>query len=147
VDVILRQDIERVGQAWQVVKVKPGFARNYLLPRGLAMPATDQNLRRLEAERAAQAARTAKELAEALALQQRLAAQSVTIQRPAGDEGRLFGSVTNEDIAQALQGLGMTIDKRKILLAEPIKELGVSHVPVKLTAELKVDVKIWVVKQ
>ena len=146
-DVILRQDVERLGTAWSVVKVKPGYARNFLIPQGLAIPATVQTLSRLEADRAAQAARAAKEHAEAQALSQRLSSQSVTLQRPAGPEGRLFGSVTNEDIAQALAGLGMTLDKRKILLPEPIKELGVYLVPMKLTPELKVDVKIWVVKQ
>ncbi|MBI4354966.1 MAG: 50S ribosomal protein L9 [Candidatus Omnitrophica bacterium] len=145
-DVILRQDVERVGQAWSVVKVKPGYARNFLLPQGLAMPATERNLSRLETERAVQAARVAKERAAAEAMQGRLNALSVTLPRPSGAEGRLFGSVTNEDIAQALQAQGITIDKRKILLAEPIKELGVYLVPVKLTQELKVDVKILVVK-
>jgi large subunit ribosomal protein L9 len=146
-EVILRQSIDRVGAPGDIVKVSPGYARNFLLPRGLAYEATPGNKKRIAQERsrleAAEAAR--REAAEALA--KRLEEVSVTFSARVGDEGKLFGSVTAADIAQQLETQGFHVEKRQIDLPEPIKALGVYRVPVRLHPEVKPEIKVWVIKQ
>ncbi len=146
-EVILRQSIDRVGAPGDIVKVSPGYARNFLLPRGLAYEATPGNKKRIAQERsrleAAEAAR--REAAEALA--KRLEEVSVTFSARVGDEGKLFGSVTAADIAQQLETQGFHVEKRQIDLPEPIKALGVYRVPVRLHPEVKLEIKVWVIKQ
>lgn len=146
-EVILRQSIDRVGAPGDIVKVSPGYARNFLLPRGLAYEATPGNKKRIAQERsrleAAEAAR--REAAEGLA--KRLEEVSVTFSARVGDEGKLFGSVTAADIAQQLETQGFHVEKRQIDLPEPIKALGVYRVPVRLHPEVKPEIKVWVIKQ
>lgn len=146
-EVILRQSIDRVGAPGDIVKVSPGYARNFLLPRGLAYEATPGNKKRIAQERsrleAAEAAR--REAAEALA--KRLEEVSVTFSARVGDKGKLFGSVTAADIAQQLETQGFHVEKRQIDLPEPIKALGVYRVPVRLHPEVKPEIKVWVIKQ
>lgn len=146
-EIILRQAVENLGKPGDVVKVKPGYARNYLLPHGLAYEATPGNLKRIKQERdrleAAENARraTAQELAE------KVEKVSLTFSARVGEEGKLFGSVTATDIAQQLEAQGLHIEKRQIDLHEPIKALGVYRVPVRLHADVKPEVRVWVIKQ
>jgi len=146
-EVILRQSIDNVGHTGDIVKVSAGYARNFLLPRGMAYEATAGNRRRIEQERsrleAAEAAR--REAAEGLARQ--LEEVSITFSARVGDEGKLFGSVTAADVAQQLEAQGFQIEKRQIDLVEPIKALGVYRVAVKLHADVKPEIKVWVIKQ
>ncbi len=145
-EIILRQDVERVGKAGQTLKVRDGFARNFLLPRGLAWPATPQRLRQVVAEQRVVEAQRTQERAHLEALKATLAQRSVTIRMAAGPDDKLFGSVTTTHIAEALQHDGLPIDKRKIELAQPITALGVYHVPVRLAADVTATIKAWVVK-
>ncbi len=145
--VILRQDVDSLGRAGEVVEVKPGYARNYLIPQGLAYQATEGNVRRLENERrqVSLSEQRGRERAEVLAAQ--LEGRSVTFKARAGEEGKLFGSVTSLDIAEQLAREGVTVDRRDIVLDEPIKELGVFRVPVRLHAEVRPEVTVWVVAE
>ena len=146
-DVILREDVAQLGRAGEVVTVKDGYGRNYLLPRGLAYPATEANRRRLGAERRQVERRAAATLAEARELAAKLAAASLSFSMKAGEGDKLYGSVTAGDVADALAREGFVIDKRAVELDEPIKALGVYKVPVRLHAEVKPDVRVWVVKE
>jgi large subunit ribosomal protein L9 len=146
-DVILREDVKDLGRAGQLVKVKPGYARNYLLPRGLAYEATEGNRRRIEAESKARTARLAEERDASRELAERLAAVPVTLSRKAGEGGRLFGSITSQDIADALAGAGVVIDKRKIELEHPIKTTGLHTVQVNLHHEVKGEIRLTVVAE
>ena len=146
-EVILRQDVPRLGAKGQTLRVADGYARNFLLPRGLALPATEAALRRVRAEQQALHARLANERAYVETLKERLGKQSVTIAVASGPDDRLFGAVTNTHIAEALQREGLDIDKRKIALPEPITALGAYHVPVHLQADITAMVNVWVVKQ
>jgi large subunit ribosomal protein L9 len=143
-EVILREDIKTLGKAGELVKVKPGYARNYLLPRGLAYEATEGNRKRIAAESKARAVRGEQEKGEAQAIASRLAGVSLTLKRKAGEGDRLFGSITAQDVADALAAQGHTVDKRRIELDHPIKTIGQHSVPVRLhhdvTAELRVTV-------
>jgi large subunit ribosomal protein L9 len=145
--VILRTDVVDLGRAGEVVDVKPGYARNYLIPQGLAYSASEANVRRLEAEReqAELSMERQKDKAEGLAAQ--LEGRSVSFKVKAGEEGRLFGSVTTVDIAEQLAAEGVTIDRRDIILEEPIKELGVFRVPVRRHAEVRPELTVWVVAE
>jgi large subunit ribosomal protein L9 len=145
IQVILRQDVDKVGKSGELVRVRPGFARNYLLPRQLAVPATDAAVHRIEHERAVAIVRTEKARREAQASADRLGALSIRIVQKAGDDGRLFGSVTTKDIETALKGQGVVIDRRKIDLAEPIKAVGSYQVPVKLVSDVSAILKVEVV--
>jgi large subunit ribosomal protein L9 len=145
IQVILRQDVDKVGKSGELVRVRPGFARNYLLPRQLAVPATDAAVHRIEHERAVAIVRTEKARREAQASADRLGALSIRIVQKAGDDGRLFGSVTTKDIETALKGQGVVIDRRKIDLAEPIKAVGSYQVPVKLVSDVSAMLKVEVV--
>jgi large subunit ribosomal protein L9 len=145
IQVILRQDVDKVGKSGELVRVRPGFARNYLLPRQLAVPATDAAVHRIEHERAVAIVRTEKARREAQASADRLGALSIRIVQKAGDDGRLFGSVTTKDIETALKAQGVVIDRRKIDLAEPIKAVGSYQVPVKLVSDVSAILKVEVV--
>ncbi len=149
VKVILRQDLEKVGEAGEVVSVRPGFARNYLLPQGFAYEATAGNLKRLEDERRRAEDAAKRDLLEAKRRASALEDLQLTFEARAGEESKLFGSITSADIADRLneQGLDFEVDRREIDLEEPIKSLGVYSVAVKLHADVRPEVKIWVVKE
>ncbi len=146
-EVILRQAIENLGKPGDVVKVKPGYARNYLLPRGLAYEATSGNLKRIQQERDRLEAAENERRNSAQSVAERLEQVSLTFSARVGEEGKLFGSVTAADIAQQLEGQGFTIEKRQIDLHEPIKALGVYKVPIRLHADVKPEIRVWVIKQ
>ncbi len=146
-EVILRETIANVGRAGEIVKVKSGYARNYLLPKGLAYPATAANKRRVEGEAVRRAQRSAAELGDAELLAEKLAAVSIEFTVKAGEGDKLFGSITSADIAAKLAEKGYTIDKRAIELDEPIKMIGIYKVPIRLYSEVKAEVRVWVVKE
>jgi large subunit ribosomal protein L9 len=147
-EVILRQAIENVGQPGEVVKVSNGFARNYLLPRGLAMEATAGNKKRIEQDRQRLEAAESTRRDSAQELANKLNEVSLTFSARVGEEGKLFGSVTSSDIAGQLASQGYDfVEKRMIDLHDPIKALGVYRVPVRLHADVKAEVKVWVIKQ
>jgi large subunit ribosomal protein L9 len=146
-EVILREDIERIGSRGQVVKVADGFARNYLLPKRLAVRATDANRKIVDQERQAHVRREAKQKGEAEELGRLLSGVTVTIPQKAGENDQLFGSVTAKDIAEALEKQNFSIDRRKITLDEPIKTLGEHKVPVRLHREVSVEITVQVVKE
>jgi large subunit ribosomal protein L9 len=145
--IILQEDVEKLGTRGQVVEVAEGYARNYLLPRKLALEATAGNMKRLEKMRAAFAKKEATETEAAQTLAGLLAGVSLEIVRKAGENDQLFGSVTSADISEALAAQGYTIDKRKIALAEPIKLVGEFEVPLKLHREVAAAVKLVVKKE
>ena len=146
-EIILRQAVENLGKPGDVVKVKSGYARNYLLPHGLAYEATPGNLKRIQQERdrldAAENGRRTAAQGQAEKLEQ----VSLTFSARVGEEGKLFGSVTAADVAQQLEAQGFHIEKRQIDLHEPIKALGVYRVPIRLHADVKPEVRVWVIKQ
>ena len=147
-EVILRQAVEKLGQPGDVVKVSPGFARNYLLPRGIAYQATAGNLKRIAQEKARLEAAEDERRGAASSVATQLENVSLTFSARVGEEGKLFGSVTAGDIAEQLHAQGFTaIEKRQIDLREPIRSLGVYRVPVRLHADVKPEVKVWVIKQ
>jgi large subunit ribosomal protein L9 len=146
-EVILRQAVENVGRPGEIVKVSNGYARNYLLPRGLAYEATPGNRRRIEQEKARLEAADNQRRSEAQELAARLEPVSLTFSARVGEEDKLFGSVTAADIAHQLQAQGFPVEKRQIDLHEPIKALGVFKVPVRLHAEVKPEIRVWVIKQ
>jgi len=141
-EVILREDIDRLGSRGQVVKVAPGYARNYLLPKRLAVAATDSNRKIVEQERQAHLRRDAKLQGEAQDLAKLLGTATITISRKAGENDQLFGSVTAADIADALAAQKYTVDRRKIQLEEPIRTLGEHKVPVRLHKDVVADVTV-----
>ena len=145
--IILQEDVEKLGTRGQVVEVKEGYARNFLLPRKLALEASAGNMKRLEKMRAAFAKKSAVEIADAQKLAELLADVSLELTRKAGENDQMFGSVTSADISEALAAKGFTIDKRKITLAEPIKVLGEYEVPLKLHREVTATVKLAVKKE
>jgi len=146
-EIILRQGVENLGKPGDVVKVKAGYARNYLLPHGLAYEATPGNLKRIQQERDRLDAAENERRTAAQTLAERLEQVSLTFSARVGDEGKLFGSVTTADIAQQLEAQGFHLEKRQIELHEPIKALGVYRVPVRLHADVKPEVRVWVIKQ
>lgn len=143
-DLILKETIASLGREGEVVKVKDGYGRNYLLPQGKAVPATPANLANLEKNRAVIAARLAKEQQQAEEVAKKLSGLTVVIEQLAGNDSRLFGSVTSADICARLAAQEIVIDKKQVSLTEPIKTLGVSKVPIKVgfnvTAEITVEV-------
>ena len=147
-EVILRQAVEKLGQPGDVVKVSPGYARNYLLPRGIAYAATAGNLKRIAQEKARLEAAEDERRGAAQGVAARLENVSLTFSARVGEEGKLFGSVTASDIMEQLHAQGFeSIEKRQIDLHEPIKSLGVYRVPVRLHADVKPEIKVWVIKQ
>ena len=146
-EVILREDIEKLGSRGQMVKVAPGFARNFLLPKRLAVAATDANKKIVEQERQAALRREAKEASEASELAKLLAPVGITIAQKAGENDQLFGSVTSADIVARLEEQKFHIDKKKVILHDPIKQLGEHTVTIRLHREVSVDIKVNVVKE
>ncbi len=146
-DVILRQDVENVGRAGELVTVKDGFGRNFLLPRGLAYLASEANRKRIVAESKQRVKKAGAQLESARELAERLQAVSLTFAMKAGEGDKLFGSVTAGDVADRLLAEGFTVDKKAVELPEPIKALGVYTVPVRLHHEVKPEVRVWVVKE
>ncbi len=145
IEVILKEHVEHLGRRGEVVKVAPGYARNFLFPRKLALAVTEENKRQIERERARAEAKDAEELKEAQALQARLEAAEIAIGRRVGENETLYGSVTSVDIAEALAARDLTIDRRRIQLAEPLKALGEHQVPVKLHRDITAQLKVKVV--
>ncbi len=146
-EVILREDIEKLGTRGQLVKVASGYARNFLLPQRMAVPATEANKKIVEQERQAYLRKEAKLASEATDLGKMLAAVSITIHQKAGENDQLFGSVTSKDIVEALEKQGYTVERRKIALEEPIKTLGEFKVPVKLHREVTAEITVTVAKE
>ncbi|MBI5198675.1 MAG: 50S ribosomal protein L9 [Nitrospirae bacterium] len=144
--VILRKDIEKLGAAGDMIEVSNGYGRNYLLPRGLAIEATPRNIKTIEHEKRLIAERKKSEIRDAEEIKKKISDISVTIAMQAGEEDKLFGAVTTMDIAEALSKDGISIDKRNILLEEPIKRLGIYNVNVKVHPEVMTELKVWVVK-
>ena len=144
---ILRDHVEHLGRRGEIVKVADGYARNYLLPRKLALPATDANRRWVERERKIAEARDLEERSGAEAIASRLTALELTIERKVGENDQLYGSVTNADIADVLARKGFDIDRRKILLPDPIKALGETSVPVKLHRDVTAQLRVTVAKE
>ena len=145
-EVILRQSVDNVGQPGDIVKVSPGFARNYLLPRGLAYEATAGNRTRIAKEAAKLEAAENERRSGAKQIADKIEAVNLTFSARVGEEGKLFGSVTAADIAEQLVAQGIQVEKRMIDLHEPIKALGVYRIPVRLHADVKPEVKVWVIK-
>lgn len=145
--IILRQDVENLGNIGEIVTVKAGFARNYLIPNQMAYFATDGAIRALETEKKQYEARMAKVRQESEATAAQLSELQITISMPVGEEGRLFGSVTAPMIAQELELRGFRVDKRNITIDEPIKTLGIFDVKVKLMTDVVAPLKVWVIAQ
>ena len=145
-EVILRSDIEKLGSRGQLVKVAPGYARNFLLPKRLVVAATDANRKIVEQERQAHVRKEAKLKGEAEDLAKLVNGVSVTIAQKAGENDQLFGSVTSKDVAGALAALNFTIDRRKIQLDEPIKQIGEFKVPVRLYRDVTAEITVNVVR-
>lgn len=145
--VILKETLENLGNPGDIVTVKPGYARNYLIPQGLAYEASDANVRRIEREKAQIEKKAGEQLAGARARAAAMEGVSVTFHARAGEEGKLFGSITSADIAEKLAAQGVEIDRKQIQLDEPIKGLGVFSVPIRLHADVRPEVKVWVIKE
>jgi large subunit ribosomal protein L9 len=145
--IILREDMENLGKAGEVVSVREGYWRNYLLPRGMAVPATEKDEARLAHEQRLIAARVAKLAKELQSEADRLSQVSVSVSRAVGEGDKLYGSVTSRDIAEALAEQGIKVDSKKIQLDEPLRNLGMSEVPIKLGHDTVAKIKVWVVKK
>ncbi|HTM12028.1 MAG TPA: 50S ribosomal protein L9 [Bryobacteraceae bacterium] len=146
-EVILREEIEKLGRRGDVVKVAAGYARNYLLPKRLAVAANESNKKIVEQEKQAYLRRESKEIGDATDLAKMMGSVEVTIAQKAGENDQLFGSVTAQDIAAALERAGYSIDRKKVNLAEPIKSLGDFKVTVKLHREVAVELPVHVIKE
>jgi large subunit ribosomal protein L9 len=145
--VILKEELKNLGQAGDIKEVKKGYADNYLLPRGLALAATPANMKVWESEKRSREKKKEKDLLDLKGLAEKLSGLSCNITVQAGEDDKLYGSVTSADIADALVGLGVTLDKRKIVLDEPLKQIGVFNVPVHLGPGIETSLKVWVMKQ
>lgn len=145
--IILRENVDKLGESGEVVDVKPGYFRNYLNPMGMAMRATDSNLKVYQEERRQREIRDNKAKFEAEKLAQKISNVSLNAPVQVGEEDKVFGSVTSQDIERLLKEEGYDIDKRDILLEEPIKALGIYTVPVKLHKDVTGEVKVWVIKE
>ncbi len=146
-EVILREEVDKLGRRGDLVKVAAGYARNFLLPKKLAVTATESNKKIVEQEKQAHLRREAKEVSEAQDLGKLMGSVSVTIAQKAGENDQLFGSVTASDVAAALEKLGYSIDRRKVHLDEPIKQLGEHKVTVRLHRDVSIDVPVHVVRE
>jgi large subunit ribosomal protein L9 len=147
IEVILREDVRSLGRAGELVRVKPGYARNFLLPQGLAYEATEGNKKRIAAEGKARAARGQAERAEAERMASTLSGVALTLSGKAGEEGKLFGSITSQDIADALARQGHRVDRRRIELEHPIKTLGTHSVNVRVHPEVHAELRVSVVAE
>ena len=145
--VILREDVEKLGKAGDVVKVADGFGRNYLIPRQLAVPANVRNLKALEHDRRVIEARAKKTRKTAESLVEKLASVSLTISAKAGEEGKLFGAITSRDIAEAMDKAGVPVDRKTVLLQDPIKQLGDYKVKIKAGPDLHPEISVSVVAE
>jgi large subunit ribosomal protein L9 len=145
--VILREDVEKLGKAGEVVKVADGYGRNYLIPRELAVPANVRNLKALEHDRRVIEARVKKNRKAAESLAGKLASVSLTLSAKAGEEGKLFGAITSRDIADALAKAGVPVDRKTVLLQDPIKQLGDYKVKVKTGSDLHPEISVRVVAE
>ena len=143
--IILTTDVASLGDAGDLVEVKAGYGANYLIPQGLALPATSSNKNQIEHQRRAISVRLARDRQDAEGLAAKLSHLSVTLTRLVGDDDKLFGSVTDKDIADALRDQGHQVDRRTIILENPIKALGVYDVPVKVHRDVIAQIKVWVV--
>ncbi len=146
-EVILLQDVEKLGNAGDVIQVKPGYARNYLIPKGLAAEATPGKIKEVQAEKEQEIARDQKALINVQKVAEQIAKLKISAPVPVGEEDRVFGSVTAITIADLINEKGFNVDKKDILLDEPIKSLGVYSVPVKLEQGIQTDVKVYVIKE
>lgn len=146
-EVILNKDVEKIGKAGAVVQVKEGFARNFLFPHNLAKPATAGSLKKLEQEKQARNAQSAKAKEELLVVRDRLLKLSLTISALAQDDQNLYGSISSHEISEVLKAEGFSIDKNIIDLADPIKSLGIYEIQIKLHPEITAKLKLWVVKK
>lgn len=146
-EVILTQDVENLGDAGEVVSVKNGYGRNYLLPQGLAVLATGRNKAQFEHDRAAIEKRVAKQRADAQSIGERIDLMTLQFERKVGEDEKLFGSVTSRDLAEQLAVAGVEIDHRKIVMHDPVKALGKFEVPVKLGNKVEATLKFWVVAE
>ncbi len=144
--VILKEDVANLGRMGDVLEVASGYARNFLIPKKKAFEATAKNLKAIEHQKKLLADQMKREKKEAEALAIRINESSITIPVQVGEEEKLFGSVTNKDIGEALAKEGIEVDKHKILLEKPIKELGIFTVPIKLHSEVTANLKVWIVK-
>ncbi len=144
--VILKQEVAQLGDAGDIVSVKPGYGRNYLIPRGLAVPASEGSVREAEHQQRVAEAIRRKNLAGAQGLAEKLEATAVSIRRETGEDEKLFGSVTNRDIAQALADEGIEIDRRTIQLDDPIKNIGLFTVPIRLHRDVTANVRVYVIR-
>lgn len=147
IEVILREDIQTLGRAGEMVRVKPGYARNYLLPQGLAYEATEGNRKRIAAETRVRAARNQAERSEADRVAGTLSGLTLTLKGKAGEEGKLFGSITSQDIADALAREGHSFDRRRIELEHPIKTTGTHTVSLRLHPEVHAELRVSVVAE
>lgn len=146
-EVILRQTVKDVGKAGEIVTVKNGYGRNYLIPRGLAYIATKANKKRVDAEAIRRAQQAESDRADAEILAEKLASLSIEFTVKTGEGDKLFGSITSADIASELAGRGYQIDKRTIHLDEPIKMIGIYRVPIKIHHDVNAEVRVWVIKE
>jgi large subunit ribosomal protein L9 len=146
-EVILRNAVDKLGHPGDIVSVSPGYARNFLLPRGLAYEATAGNRKRIASEKSRLEALENERIEAAKAIADKLAEVSVTFAARVGEEGKLFGSVTTADIAHQLEAQGFKIEKRQIELNEPIKTLGMYQVGIRLHADVHPEIKVWIIKQ
>ncbi len=145
--VILQSDVPNLGSSGELVKVRPGFARNFLLPRNLAVPATTAQINRLNHDKAVALARAEKNKKESKELASKIDGLKITLARPVGEDGKLFGSVTAKEIEGEVKKLGVTFDRKKMQLAEPLKAIGTFEIPVKLMADVTATLKVEVVKK
>jgi len=145
--IVLKEDIDKLGRRGEIVKVADGYARNYLLPFGKALPATAGNLKVIEREKRRYVVMLTKEKEENEALAGRIQGLSLTLVRKVGESDVLYGSVTSGDVAEALSKEGVVVDKRRIQLSEPIKSLGIYTIPIRLHPKVTAEVKVWVVKE
>ena len=145
--IILKEDYENLGKVGEVIEVKAGFARNYLIPKQVALQATQQNLKIIDQEKARNKIKLSKDKRDAELLAEQLKEVSLTANVQVGEEDKIFGAVTSQNISELLSSKGFEIDKRKIQLEEPLKALGVFEVPIKLHTEVEAKIKVWVVKE
>lgn len=147
IQVILQHDVDKVGKSGELVKVRPGFARNFLIPRSLAVPATTAAVNRITHEKAVALAKAEKSKAGARALAEKINALTITMTRSVGEDDRLFGSVTAKEIETAVKAKGLEFDRKTMHLPEPIKHLGTFSIPVKLLTDVTATLKVEVVKK
>jgi len=146
-EVILNKDVERIGKTGEVVRVKDGFARNFLIPHGLALPVTQGNLKKIEQAKARDMLSLEKAKNAAEEIKDRLSGLSLTIPVLVQEEEKLYGSITSVELARALKEEGFEIDKNAIILDEPIRALGIYEIPVKLYPDISAKIKVWIVKK